>query len=282
MILYLTCLTWCNLSEESLIGHDFCQASGRRLNSPGEASGPFIIGIETMGRIFEKRKYKMFARFARMSKAFTKIGKEIAVAVRLGGPDPDNNPRLRMAIQMAKTVNMPKDRIEAAIRRASNKEDKDLEEIVYEAYGPHGIALMIECATDNPTRTVANIRHLLSKNGGSLGTTNSVAFMFERKGVFRISTEGRDPEELELELIDLGAEEIETGEDEAVVYTRFEDYAAMQKGLEQKNIHVLSADIQRIPSASTELNDDKAGEVQGLLDKLDEDDDVQAVFHNMK
>lgn len=235
-----------------------------------------------MGRIFEKRKYKMFARWAKMAKSFTKMGKEIAIAVKLGGTDPDNNPRLRMAIQTAKTLNMPKERIEAAINRASSKDEKDLEEIVYEAYGPHGIALMIECATDNPTRTVANVRHIMSKHGGNLGTANSVAFMFERKGVFRISTANLDMDELELELIDLGAEEIERGEGEAVIYTTFESYASMQKSLEQKGIQTLSADLQRIPTAGTELGEEQAQEVQELIDKLEEDDDIQAVFHNMK
>lgn len=235
-----------------------------------------------MGRIFEKRKYKMFARWAKMAKSFTKMGKEIAIAVKIGGTDPDNNPRLRMAIQTAKTLNMPKERIEAAIKRASSKDEKDLEETVYEAYAPHGIAMMIECATDNPTRTVANVRHILSKNGGNLGTANSVAFMFERKGVFRVNPANFDMDELELELIDLGAEEIERGEGEAVVYTTFENYAAMQKGLEQKGLTVLSAEIQRIPSAGVELSEQQAQDVQSLIDKLEEDDDVQAVFHNMK
>lgn len=235
-----------------------------------------------MGRIFEKRKYKMFARWAKMAKSFTKMGKEIAIAVKIGGTDPDNNPRLRMAIQTAKTLNMPKERIEAAIKRASSKDEKDLEEIVYEGYGPHGIALMIECATDNPTRTVANVRHIMSKHGGNLGTANAVAFMFERKGVFRISTANLDMDDLELELIDMGAEEIERGEGEAVIYTTFENYASMQKNLEQKGIQTLSADLQRIPTAGTELSEEQAQEVQELIDKLEEDDDIQAVFHNMK
>ncbi len=235
-----------------------------------------------MGRIFEKRKYKMFARWAKMAKSFTKMGKEIAIAVKIGGTDPDNNPRLRMAIQTAKTLNMPKERIEAAIKRASSKDEKDLEEIVYEGYGPHGIALMIECATDNPTRTVANVRHIMSKHGGNLGTANAVAFMFERKGVFRISTANLDMDDLELELIDMGAEEIERGEGEAVIYTTFESYASMQKNLEQKGIQTLSADLQRIPTAGTELSEEQAQEVQELIDKLEEDDDIQAVFHNMK
>ncbi len=235
-----------------------------------------------MGRIFEKRKYKMFARYARMAKAFTKMGREIAVAVKSGGGDPAYNPRLRMAIQTAKNLNMPKDRIDAAIKRALSKDTEDFQEIVYEAYGPHGVALMIECATDNPTRTVANIRHILSKNNGTLGASGSVAFLFERKGVFRIGTRGLDPDELELELIDFGADEIERGEDEAIVYTSFENFAGMQKALEDKSLNVLSAELQRIPSSINELDDAAADEVGQLIDKLDEDDDVQAVFHNMR
>lgn len=235
-----------------------------------------------MGRIFEKRKYKMFARYARMAKAFTKMGREIAVAVKSGGGDPAYNPRLRMAIQTAKNLNMPKDRIDAAIKRALSKDTEDFQEIVYEAYGPHGVALMIECATDNPTRTVANIRHILSKNNGTLGASGSVAFLFERKGVFRIGTQGLDPDELELELIDFGADEIERGEGEAIVYTSFENFAGMQKALEDKNLNVLSAELQRIPTSINELDDAAADEVGQLVDKLDEDDDVQAVFHNMR
>lgn len=235
-----------------------------------------------MGRIFEKRKYKMFARYARMAKAFTKMGREIAVAVKSGGGDPAYNPRLRMAIQTAKNLNMPKDRIDAAVKRALSKDTEDFQEIVYEAYGPHGVALMIECATDNPTRTVANVRHILTKNNGTLGASGSVAFLFERKGVFRIGTKGLDPDELELELIDFGADEIERGDDEAVIYTSFENFAGMQKALEDKNLNVISAELQRIPTSINELDDAAADEVGQLIDKLDEDDDVQAVFHNMR
>ncbi len=224
----------------------------------------------------------MFARFARMAKAFTKMGREIAVAVKAGGADPAHNPRLRMAIQTAKNLNMPKDRIDAAIKRASSKDIEDFQEVVYEAYGPHGVALMIECATDNPTRTVANVRHILSKNNGSLGASGSVAFLFERKGVFRLATAGLDLDELELELIDFGADEIERGDGEAVIYTSFENFSGMQKALEDKNLNVLSAELQRIPTLINELDDVSADEVGQLIDKLDEDDDVQAVFHNMR
>lgn len=235
-----------------------------------------------MGRIFEKRKYKMFARYARMSKAFNRMGREIAVAVKSGGGDPAYNMRLRMAIQTAKSLNMPKDRIDAAIKRAVSKDTENYQEIVYEGYGPHGVAMMIECATDNPTRTVANIRTILNKNGGTLGTSGSVAFMFERKGVFRLTTGTLDLDELELELIDYGADEIERGEGEIIVYTTFENFAGMQKGLEDKSISILSAELQRIPTSINELDDAAADEIGQLVEKLDEDDDVQAVFHNMR
>src|SRR5262245_21843442 len=235
-----------------------------------------------MGRIFEKRKYKMFARFGRMSKAFNKMGREIAVAVRAGGGDPAYNTRLRMAIQTARSLNMPKDRIDSAIKRALSKDTEKYQEVVYEAYGPHGVAVMIECATDNPTRTVANIRAILVRNGGTLGSTGSVAFLFERKGVFRLSTETKDMDELELELIDYGADEIERGEGEMIVYTTFENFSGMQKALEDKSINILSAELQRIPTSINDLDDAASDEVGQLVDKLDEDDDVQAVFHNMR
>ena len=235
-----------------------------------------------MGRIFEKRKYKMFARFARMSKAFNKMGREIAVAVKAGGGDPAYNMRLRVAIQTAKSLNMPKDRIDAAIKRALSKDMENFQEIVYEGYGPHGVAVMVECATDNPTRTVANIRSIFNKSGGTLGASGSVAFLFERKGVFRIATGNRDVDELELDLIDCGADEIERGDDEVVVYTTFENFAGMQKALEDKSINILSAELQRIPTSINELDDSAADEIGQLVEKLDEDDDVQAIFHNMR
>ena len=235
-----------------------------------------------MGRIFEKRKYKMFARFARMSKAFNKMGREIAIAVKAGGGDPAYNTRLRIAIQTARALNMPKDRIDAAIKRALSKDTENYQEIVYEAYGPHGVALMIECATDNPTRTVANVRAILVRNGGTLGSSGSVAFLFERKGVFRLATGTMDMDELELELIDYGADEIERGDGEVIVYTTFENFSGMQKALEDKSINVLSAELQRIPTSINELDDAAADEVGQLVEKLDEDDDVQVVFHNMR
>lgn len=224
----------------------------------------------------------MFARFARMSKAFNKMGREIAVAVKAGGGDPAYNMRLRVAIQTAKSLNMPKDRIDAAIKRALSKDTENFQEVVYEGYGPHGVAVMVECATDNPTRTVANIRSIFNKSGGTLGASGSVSFLFERKGVFRIATGTRDVDELELELIDFGADEIERGEGEVVVYTTFENFTGMQKALEDKSINIISAELQRIPTSINELDDAAADEIGQLVEKLEEDDDVQAVFHNMR
>src|SRR6185436_15589285 len=188
-----------------------------------------------MGRVFEKRKHKMFARYDKMAKAFTKIGKDIAIAVKQGGPDPNGNPRLRAAMQNAKSVNMPKDRIDGAIKRASSKEEAGLEEIVYEGYGPHGIPIVVECATDNPTRTVANIRMYFNRGNGTLGKTGSLDFMFERKGVFRIEKSDKvNPDELELELIDFGLDKMEVDDEEIVIYTAFADFGKMQKALEDK------------------------------------------------
>jgi YebC/PmpR family DNA-binding regulatory protein len=235
-----------------------------------------------MGRIFEKRKYKMFARFARMSKAFNRIGREINVAVKLGGTDPKSNPRLRIAMQNAKSVNMPKDRVEAAIKRASEKDTTGYQEIVYEGYAPHGIAIIVECLTDNPTRTVANIRHYFSKSGGSLGSSNSIAFMFERKGMIRIpANKIADVDEFELEAIDHGLDDLTGDEKELHVYTSFHDFGKMQKYLEERGIEVIGAELQYIPTTTKELNGEQIKEVQELLDKLEEDDDVQSVFHNL-
>src|SRR6186713_2566712 len=177
-----------------------------------------------MGRIFEKRKHKMFARFDKMAKAFTRIGKDIAIAVKQSGPNPDNNPRLRMAIQNAKGVNMPKDRVDSAIKRASSKEEKDFQEVVYEGYAPHGVPVIVECATDNPTRTVANVRLAFSKHGGSMGNSGSVAFMFERKGVFKFDPAKLNLDEMELDLIDAGAEDIQSDSEEVQIFTRFTDF----------------------------------------------------------
>jgi len=234
-----------------------------------------------MGRIFEKRKHKMFARFDRMAKTFTRIGKEIAIAVKQGGPLPENNPRLRMAIQNAKGANMPKDRVEAAIKRASSKEEKDFEEVTYEGYAPHGVPVLVECATDNPTRTVANVRLHFSKNGGNMGNSGSVAFMFERKGVFRFSPQDINLDDLELDLIDAGAEDIEKDEEEIVVYTKFADFGSMQKFLESKQINTKSSELQYIPTTTKELSEAEQDEVMECISALEEDDDVQNVYHNL-
>ncbi|MCK6618386.1 MAG: YebC/PmpR family DNA-binding transcriptional regulator [Cyclobacteriaceae bacterium] len=234
-----------------------------------------------MGRIFEKRKHKMFARFDRMAKAFTRIGKDIAIAVKQGGPNPEYNPKLRMAIQNAKGVNMPKDKVEAAIKRASSKEEKDYQEITYEGYGPHGVPILVECATDNPTRTVANIRLHFSKNGGSMGNSGSVAFLFERKGVFKFDAGKLNLDELELDLIDAGADDIERGEEEITIYTKFTEFGQMQKFLESRNLEPKSAELQYIPTTTKELPEDQVDDVLKCVEALEGDDDVQKVHHNL-
>lgn len=216
-----------------------------------------------------------------MSKVFTRLGKEIVIAVKTGGPDPDTNSRLRTVIQNAKGASMPKDRIEAAIKRASNKDQGDYEEIVYEGYAPHGVAVIVETATDNINRTVANIRHYFSKAGGSLGTSGSVSFMFERKAVFRFPKADYDMEELELELIDFGLEDIDENEGEIFIYTAFEDFGNMQKALEDRKIEVTSAEFQRFPMSMTELTEEQEEEVNKMIERMEEDDDVNHVFHNM-
>jgi YebC/PmpR family DNA-binding regulatory protein len=236
-----------------------------------------------MGRVFEKRKHKMFARFDKMAKAFTKVGREIAIAVKSGGPDPEYNPRLRTAIQNGKGLNMPKDRIDGAIKRASSKEENHFEETVYEGYGPYAVAIVIETATDNTTRTVANIRKYFSRGNGTLGKTGSLDFMFQRKGVFRIGKDDRiAPEELELELIDFGLENLEVDEEEIIIYTDYEDFGKMSKALDEKKIDVKKAALERIPTTFVELNEEQQDEILQLIDKFEEDDDVQAVYHNLK
>ena len=235
-----------------------------------------------MGRVFEKRKYKMFARYDKMAKGFTRNGKEIAIAIKLGGGDPDGNSRLRVAIQNAKGLNMPKVNIDAAIKRATSKDSSNLEEVVYEGKGLYGIAILIECATDNPTRTVANVRMNFNKYGGELGKTGSLDYLFDRKGVFRIKKGNLNAEELELELIDFGADEIESDEEEIVIYTAFTDFGNMQKALEIKKFDIISSELERIPNLTVELSDAQVEEVMKLVSKLEEDDDVQTVYHNMK
>lgn len=236
-----------------------------------------------MGRIFEKRKHKMFARFDKMAKAFTKIGREIAIAVRLGGPAPESNPRLRAAIQNGKGLNMPKDRIESAIRRATSKEEGIFEESIYEGYGPYGVGILVETTTNNPTRTVANIRMYFNRGNGALGKTGSLDFMFQRKGVFRISKDAKViPEELEFELIDFGLDSMEVDEDEILIYTQFEDFGKMSKALEDKKIEVKKVALERIPTTFVELSEAQQDEVLQLVVTIEEDDDVQAVYHNLK
>jgi YebC/PmpR family DNA-binding regulatory protein len=234
-----------------------------------------------MGRIFEKRKHKMFARFDRMAKAFTRIGKEISIAVKQNGPHPENNPKLRLAMQNAKGVNMPKDRVEAAIKRASSKEEKDFQEVTYEGYAPHGVPVIVECATDNPTRTVANIRLHFAKNGGSMGNSGSVTFLFERKGVFKFDPSKIDLDELELDLIDAGAEDIERGDEEIVIYTKFTEFGHMQKFLEAKNLEAKSSEIHYIPNATKDLTEEQQDEVFKCIETLEADEDVQNVYHNL-
>lgn len=240
-----------------------------------------------MGRIFEVRKATMFARWDRMAKQFTRIGKDIAIAVKAGGPDPNTNPALRRAMQNAKSVNMPKDRVEAAIKRAQGKEMENIEEILYEGYGPHGVAILVETATDNHVRTVANVKSHFNKGNGTLGNNGSVSFQFKKMGVFKLKPEGINTEELEFELIDFGLEEMgegtgENGEEVIVVRCAFSDFGKIQKALEDKSITPLSAEVEWIPSTTVELGEEQAQEVLKLVDKLEQDDDVQKVFHNLK
>lgn len=216
-----------------------------------------------------------------MAKAFTRIGKDIAIAVKQGGPLPENNPKLRLAMQNAKGVNMPKDRVEAAIKRASSKEEKDFQEVTYEGYGPHGVPIIVECATDNTTRTVANVRLIFAKNGGALGNSGSVVFMFERRGVFKFDASKLNLDELELDLIDAGAEDIEKNEDEIIVYTKFTEFGHMQKFIESKHLDAKSQEIQYIPATTKELSEAETDEVLKLVELLEADDDVQTVYHNL-
>ncbi|MDP4264837.1 MAG: YebC/PmpR family DNA-binding transcriptional regulator [Bacteroidota bacterium] len=239
-----------------------------------------------MGRIFEVRKSTMFARWDRMAKQFSRIGKEIAIAVKAGGPDPGTNPALRRCMQNAKAVNMPKDRVEAAIKRAQGKEMESYDEILYEGYGPHGVAILVETATDNHVRTVANIKSHFNKGGGTLGNSGSVAFQFKKMGVFKLKPEKLNPEELELELIDFGLEELgegtgENGEDVLVVRCAFPDFGHMQKALEEKGITPISAELEWIPTTTVPVSDAQAEDVSKLIERLEQDEDVQKVFHNM-
>ncbi|QCK15172.1 YebC/PmpR family DNA-binding transcriptional regulator [Mangrovivirga cuniculi] len=234
-----------------------------------------------MGRAFEFRKARKLKRWGHMAKTFTRIGKDIVIAVKAGGPDPETNAKLRAVIQNAKAANMPKDNVERAIKRASSKEQGDYKEVLFEGYAPHGIAVLVEAATDNNNRTVANVRSYFNKVDGSLGTSGSVEFMFDHTCHFRIAKEGIDIEELELEMIDYGAEEIFDDEDGIMIYGSFESFGAIQKALEEKGIEILSSGFERIPNVTKELNEEQTADVDKLLEKLEEDDDVQNVYHNM-
>ena len=236
-----------------------------------------------MGRIFEVRKSAMFARWDKMAKNFTRIGKEIAIAVKAAGPDPDNNPALRRCYLNAKACNMPKDRVEAAIKRAMGKDISSYEEITYEGYAPHGVAVLVETATDNTTRTVANVRMHFTKAHGSLGTSGSVAFIFNRLGEFKIKNENINIEDLEFDLIDYGLEEIgEDSEGNLVIRTAFSEFGNMTKILEEKGLEVISAELTRIPTTTVELSEEHANEVLKMIDHIEQDEDVQKVYHNLK
>lgn len=235
-----------------------------------------------MGRAFEYRKATKMKRWGNMARVFTKLGKQITIAVKEGGPEPDANPRLRVLIQQAKKENMPKENVERAIKKATSKDESDYKEVVYEGYGPFGIAIVVETATDNSTRTVANVRSYFNKHGGSLGTSGSLEFLFDHKCVFTIAPkEGLDLEELELELIDFGVDEIEYDEEHIILYGEFKSYSEIQKYLENNGYEIQSAEFERIPLDTKTLSADEEAQVQKLLDKFEDDDDVQNVFHNM-
>jgi YebC/PmpR family DNA-binding regulatory protein len=239
-----------------------------------------------MGRIFEARKHTMFARWDRMAKQFGRIGKDIQIAVRAGGPDPESNPALRRVIQNARTINMPKDRVEASIKKASGAGATDYQEVSYEGYAPHGVAVMVEAATDNPNRTVSNVRTCFNKGGGNLAASGSVSFQFKRMGVFRLDPKGIDQDALELELIDHGLEELgestgEKGEPQVVVRCAFADFGHLQRALEERGLTPLSAESEYIPTTPVHLPEGQTTEVLRLIDSLEQDDDVQKVFHNL-
>jgi len=235
-----------------------------------------------MGRAFEFRKARKMKRWSAMAKTFTRIGKDIVMAVKEGGPDPQNNSRLRAVIQNAKAANMPKDNVERAIKKASDKETQNFKEVLFEGYAPHGIAILVETATDNNNRTVANIRSYFNKCNGSLGTAGSVEFLFDHSCNFRIDPEGQDPEQLEFELIDFGLEELFVDDDGIIIYAPFENFGAIQKELENRSIEILSSGFDRIPNTMKSLSPDQVEEVEKLLEKIEEDDDVQNVYHNME
>lgn len=239
-----------------------------------------------MGRIFETRKTTMMARWNKMAKLFTRISKDIAIAVKAGGPDPHSNPALRRALQNARAGNMPKDKVEAAIKRASGNEAHDYQIVLYEGYGPHGIAVLVETATDNPTRTVANVRMHFKDHGGNMGNTGSVGFLFQRMGVFRLAAEGVDQEALELDLIDHGLQEMgettgEKGEKQLLIRCAFTDFGKLQAAIEARGLHPLTTEAHYVPLTPVELPEDQANEVLAMVDALEQDEDVQHVFHNL-
>ena len=237
-----------------------------------------------MGRAFEYRKARKLKRWGNMSKTFTRIGKEITIAVKASGPEPANNPRLRALIQTARSENMPKDTIERAIKKATEKDAKDYKELTYEGYGPHGIAIFVEAATDNNTRTVSNVRSYFTKHGGTLGTQGSLTFLFDHKVVLKIAAKPEvSLEDLELELIDCGVEEVEADDEGAVILTGvFEDYSNIQKYLEENGFEILSTEFVRVPNDLKEVTPEQRESIDKLLENLEEDDDVTQVFHNMK
>ncbi|MBZ0090105.1 MAG: YebC/PmpR family DNA-binding transcriptional regulator [Thermoanaerobaculia bacterium] len=239
-----------------------------------------------MGRIFETRKHTMFARWDRMSKQFARVGKEITIAVKSGGPHPEGNPALRRAIQNARAVNMPKDKVESAIKKASGQDAADYQEVVYEGYAPHGVAVVVETATDNPARTVSALRTHFNKGGGNLANTGAVTFLFKRMGAFRLDPSGLDAEALELDLIDFGLEEMgettgEKGEAQLLFRCGLSDFGNLQKALEDRGISPISAESEYVPLTPVELAEKQANEVLKLIDTLEQDDDVQKVFHNL-
>jgi YebC/PmpR family DNA-binding regulatory protein len=236
-----------------------------------------------MGRIFEVRKGAMFARWDKMAKDFTRIGKEIAIAVKAAGPDVENNPALRRCYLNAKACNMPKDRVEAAIKRAMGKDISSYDEMIYEGYAPHGVAVLVECATDNTTRTVANVRMHFTKAKGALGTSGSVAFTFTRMGEFKVKNNNLNVDDLELELIDYGLEEIgEDADGNIIIRASFAEFGTMNKAIEDKGLELISAELTRIPGTLVELSEEDANDVLKLVDHLEQDEDVQKVYHNLK
>ena len=235
-----------------------------------------------MGRAFEFRKARKFKRWGKMAKVFSRLGKDILIAVKEGGPDPDTNSKLRAVIQNCRAANMPKENVERAIKKASNKDTADLKVVTFEGYGPHGIAIFIETATDNNNRTVANVRSYFNKLNGTFGTTGSVAFMFDRQCQFKIpKVDGIDLEELELELIDHGVEEVFEDEDGIMLYGPFENFGMIQAKLESDKIDIISSGFERIPNVTKSLDEEKTAEVDKLIERLEEDDDVQNVYHTM-